>query len=78
MYKSITKVSMMQSLYKTVNYIVSSKEVLDAVTVIVNLYQKMILKKNITAMFCFQGILIKLTFQNQPHIQSIKQTSMLK
>lgn len=40
MYKSITKVSMMQTLYKSVTYAVSSKEASDAVTVILNLHQK--------------------------------------
>lgn len=40
MYKSITKVSMMQTLYKSVTYVVSSKEVSDPVTVILNQRQK--------------------------------------
>lgn len=62
MYKSITKVSMMQSLYKTVNYVASSKEALDTVTVILSLHQKKNLKKIYLA---FRDFFIKLTFQNQ-------------
>jgi len=45
MYKSIIIVSMMQSLYKTVQYVASSKEASEAVTVILSLHQKNDLKK---------------------------------
>lgn len=46
MYKSITNVSVMQTPYKNVTYVVSSNEASDDVTVILNLHQKKSLKKH--------------------------------